>query len=303
MDVSVIYVNYHTSALILDSLKTLVEKTDGVTYEVIIVDNDTEPDLPGRFRTLFPEMELKFVMLKENIGFGRANNEGVKIARGRNVFFLNPDTLLVNNAVGELSDYLDKNPETGVVGGNLTDEKGMPMLSFRRLLPGINWEINELLNHIPEKIRYGRNLIYNYGTHPIEVGYVTGADLMMPMSVVDATGGFSDDFFMYYEETDLCWRVKKLGYGIKCVPTARIIHLEGGSFGPEMVNPARIKRSEVSRRIFYRRNISPWKTRLADFIYRMFLKSRVLLKRDEKYRARYKIYKGLIDNSSVNKEV
>lgn len=116
MDVSIIYVNYRTSGLIADSLRSVRALTQGVSYEVIVVDNNTEKSLPAEFGGLFPDIDIKYVMLDENVGFGRANNEGFKIAEGRNLFCLNPDTILLNNAIKILSDYLDAHPDTGIVG-------------------------------------------------------------------------------------------------------------------------------------------------------------------------------------------
>ena len=119
MDVSVIIVNYKTVPLILDCLESLRAKTKGITYEVIVVDNNSGDDFQERILERFPEVQC--LPLPENVGFGRANNEGLKIAKGRNIFFLNPDTLLLNNAIKILSDYLDGHPQVGACGGNLYD--------------------------------------------------------------------------------------------------------------------------------------------------------------------------------------
>ena len=289
MDVSIIYVNYHTSGLIADSLRSVIALTRGVEYEVIIVDNHSESDLPDRFNRLFPELHIRYVMLQDNIGFGRANNEGFKLAQGRNLFCLNPDTVLLNNALRILSGYLDDNPGTGIVGGNLLDADMKPALSFRRILPGIRWEMNELLHMHPEKLAFGRDSRFNHTDRPSEVGYISGADLMIRADLASSVGGFNPEFFMYFEETDLCLRVRKAGYSIVNVPQASIQHIEGGSYVESGFNPCRLERNERSRLTYYRLNSPPVRTTVANLIYGSFLLSRAILKHSRAYRHRLKL--------------
>lgn len=280
MDVSVIIVNYHTSELVTDCLRSLYAQCRGVELEVIVVDNASEPGLQRKFDALFPELEVKCLQLDENVGFGRANNAGAEIASGRNLFFLNPDTILVNDAVSILSGYLDSHPDTGAVGGNLYDEGMNPMLSFRRRYPGIRWELNELLHNWPDRLRYGDNRRFNHTGQPMQVAYITGADLMIPASLFHGIGGFSPEFFMYYEETDLCRRISRAGYRIMSIPEARIQHLEGGSFSPDPeAIQARRRRAEHGRDTYYRRNVPPLRRHTANLLYRLFILSRKLLKR------------------------
>lgn len=293
MDVSVIYVNYHTSNLIADSLESLYAHTKGLKFEVIIVDNASEPDLEQMISTRFPGKGIKFVMLDENLGFGLANNAGFAIADGRNLFCLNPDTVLINNAVGILSEYLDKHADTGCVGGNLYDEQMNPTYSFRRMLPGLRWDISELLHLMPERIAYGRSQRFNYEADPIDVGFISGADIMIKRSVLEQTGGFSDRFFMYYEETDLCKRIIRAGYKIKNIPAAKIQHLEGGSFSDTGINFKRLDRSERGRYEYYMRNVGKFRRGVCNAIYRMFLFSRKVLKHDKAYGYRLSIQKDI----------
>lgn len=280
MDVSVIIVNYHTSELVTDCLRSLYAQCRGVELEVIVVDNASEPGLQRKFDTLFPGLGVKCLQLDENVGFGRANNAGAEIASGRNLFFLNPDTILVNDAVSILSGYLDSHPDIGAVGGNLYDECMNPMLSFRRRYPGIRWELNELLHNWPDRLRYGDNRRFNHTGRPMQVAYITGADLMIPASLFLSVDGFSPEFFMYYEETDLCLRISQAGYRIMSLPDARIQHLEGGSFSPDPAAlSARRRRAEHGRDTYYRRNVPTLRRHTANLLYRLFVLSRKLLKR------------------------
>lgn len=288
MDVSIIIVNYHTAHLIIDCLKSVYEKTNGITFEVIIVDNASGDGYDKIIETTFPDKNIKFITLPENIGFGRANNAGFKIAKGRNILCLNPDTILINNAVKILSDYLDTNPDVGACGGNLYDEQMNPALSFRRLLPGIRWELNELSHLWIDSILYGKNQRFNFTDHPVDVGYINGADLMMPKSIVDETKGFSPDFFMYYEETDLCHRIHQLGKKVVSIPSAHIQHLEGGSFDTSSINYGRLERSERGRTVYIRKNLNRPSQFIANLIYCIFLGSRAIIKRDRQFIFRLK---------------
>ena len=249
MDVSIIIVNYRTVPLILDCLASVYALTIGVDYEIIVVDNNSGDGFQERIQERFPEVVC--LPLSENIGFGRANNEGLKIARGRNIFFLNPDTLLLNNSVKYLSDYLDAHPNVGVCGGNLYDVEMRPMHSYRMYLPGILWELNDLLGgNLVDKLLWGKNRQFNHTGKSRSVGYITGADMMVRREVLDKVCCFSPRFFMYYEETELTYRIKKAGYKVVSVPQAKIQHLEGKSFKPG-INVSRIRYSIEGRNTYY----------------------------------------------------
>jgi len=246
MDVSIIIVNYNTTQLLIDAIDSVFTKTKDVKYEIIVVDNNSS-DCPQNILSEKYNDRIIYLGLSENIGFGRANNEAAKIAKGRNLFFLNPDIILLNNAVKILSDYLDNNPNVGCCGGNLVNRDIEPNHSFKRyFIPSIFDEINQLFFNLPEKLLYGKNVIYNYTNKPLKVGYITGADLMFRKELFDRLHGFDPDFFMYYEESELEYRVKKENYNIICVPYARILHFEGKSFSS---NIEKLKKSYASREI------------------------------------------------------
>ena len=292
-DVSIIIVNYHTSGQILNCLESIFRVTGQINYELIIVDNNSEPQIESLLTSKigYPlSSHLRVISLPENVGFGRANNEGAKIAGGRNLFFLNPDTLLLNDAVKILSDFLDSQPRAGACGGNLYDKAKRPTFSFRRVLPGVFWELDELFNTIPQRIRYGKNRFFNSSGKILEVGYIVGADLMIKSHVFRQVGGFRNDFFMYYEETDLCAAIRRLGLKIYNVPSAHIIHLEGGSFGEKEEFPKthKIDYVETGRFIYYRHNSSFIIRNISHFIYSLYLESRILMIRDEKKRDYYR---------------
>ncbi len=270
MDVSIIIVNYHTESLIKEAVKSLVEKTSGLSYEVIIVDSAPKGGFGKEISSWGLAVGIKYVAMAENQGFGAANNEGFKYSTGKYLFCLNPDTLLVNNAVKILFDYMESHPDCGAAGGNLYHENMRGALSFRRILPGSLLEFSERHHLHPERLLFGRNTRFNHTNHPIKVGYITGADLMLRADLIGEIGGFAPEFFMYFEETDLCCRIHRAGYRVISVPQAKIIHLEGKSMSEDGINPRKYKYYADSRVEYYKRNV---KLSEAVKAYKLHLKS------------------------------
>lgn len=272
MDVSIVIVNYNTISLTEQCIRSVIEHTKDVEYEIIVIDNNSGDDIETSIPAIFGNSKCRITCrkLSENVGFGRGNNEGFKMANGKYLFCLNPDTILINNAVKILRDFLDCHSEVGACGGNLFSKDIRPNHSFRRMLPGLKWELDLLLFGKIERWLYGKNTEFNHSGKPLEVGYITGADLMMRRDVAEAVGGFSTQFFMYFEETDLCAKIKRLGYRIMSVPEAHIVHLEGGSFtndGHAEINIKAIERSEDGRIIYYQLNAGGAKRWLLNAIY------------------------------------
>lgn len=236
MKVSIIYVNYKTAGLLMESIASVRKRTRGVSYEIIVVDNDSGDGSLTRISAAFPEVTC--LQAGDNLGFGRANNLGIERASGEYLLFLNPDTLLLNDAVSLLADFLDGHPDAAVCGGNLFDEEGKPTTSFSRHYPSFFWEALSILYLSPFSFPHPRSVYFNHTGRPLAVASVIGADLMARRSVIDRVGGFAPEFFMNYEETELCHRIRKAGYGIYSFPEARITHLEGRA--------SYIKRSRLS---------------------------------------------------------
>lgn len=250
MDVSIVFVNYNTVTLLINAINSVLNKTENVSYEIIVVDNASSDDSRNLLAEQFGS-EVKYLALPENIGFGRANNEGMKIAQGRNIFLLNPDTLLENNAIKSLSGYLDLNSEVGVVGGNLYNEDGSSQPSFSCYYPSIGFELSNLFHVLS---LYNRKT-FNDTETPIEVKRVVGAAMMIKRTVVNEVGGFDPRFFMYAEEDEWCHRIHKAGYKIVNIPESKITHLDGRSF--QFSEQRQIRRLEGLRTL-YRVSYSPF---------------------------------------------
>lgn len=250
-NVSIIIVSYNTRELLYSCLWTLFENTKNIDFEVVVVDNASSDQSIEMVKRFFPRVNV--IALGENIGFGRANNEGIRVAKGRNVFLLNPDTVLLNNAVKILSDYLDEHSEVAVCGGNLFTRELEGTHSYLMHLPALYSEVDQLLGERLSICRYGNNRFFNQLGQPLEVGYVSGADMMIRKSVLDEVGCFDPDFFMYFEETELTFRIREAGYRVMSVPEARIIHLEGQSF---KLKESREKMFLTSRRIYLKKTLT-----------------------------------------------
>ena len=245
IDVSIIIINYNTSALVNDCLKSIFEQSSDFSYEIIIVDNATENLSEMIYWT---DPRIRFLQLDKNLGFGGANNRAFEIASGRYLFCLNPDTVLINNAINILKDFLDIHPECGACGGNLYDEAGKPALSYKMRGPGFFEDTDQLLKRGLSRLFYGKNYMFNHGIKPQKTAYINGADLMLRRTVINQVGGFDNDFFLYYEETELQFRIRRYGYTICSVPQAKIIHLEGKSFS---ISRHRETLSLLSRKLYF----------------------------------------------------
>ena len=237
IDVSIIIVNYNTKELTRNCLKSVFERTDGISFEVIVSDNGSTDGSLEMIRAEFPQVVL--IENGANLGFGAANNRALAVARGKYVFYLNSDTVLLNNAVKMFFDYWENSSEKesiGALGANLLDEDMNITHSwgrfptFRAMARDIlhrNWTIVAkgllLFMHIPLE---GFRRPYEHRRTIGEVDYITGADLFMRN---DENAMFDETFFLYTEETDLEYRLALKNLSRILIGGPEIIHLQGKS--------------------------------------------------------------------------
>lgn len=229
---SIIIINYNSQSLTLDAIRSIRQMTDGVEYELIVVDNGSSEGT----EQLQQVEGIQLLELGENIGFGRGNNRGAEVSQGDYLLFLNSDILLRNNAIFEQVQYLDKHPEVVAVGGQLFDAEGQACHSYRKRLPGP-------LDDLCPKWNNDRTP----GVQPLSVGYIIGADLMVRSEVFRAVGGFDADFFLYYEDAELCHRLSEHGE-LHIIAQAEYTHLESRSQSSQLSKQRFIMRS---RRLYY----------------------------------------------------
>ncbi|GAB6009725.1 glycosyltransferase family 2 protein [Dysgonomonas reticulitermitis] len=222
IEVSVIIVNYNTSELLDNCIDSVQLKTEDVDYEIIVVDNNSEKGSLDHLIKKYPT--VNFIFSEENLGFGRANNLGVSYANGKYLFFLNPDTLLINNAILILLNYIENDSQVGICGGNLYEEDLTPALSYYEMSPYSRYTQEWLT-----LLGLSRPKNYHDDNRIKAVRAIIGADLLIRKEVFDTLGGFDPDFFMYFEELYLCNRVRESGYKIVAIPEAQIIHIGGAA--------------------------------------------------------------------------
>lgn len=237
LDVSIIIVNYNTKDLTRNCLKSVFEQTKDISFEVIVSDNGSTDGSLEMIKSEFPQVVL--IENNENLGFGAANNRGLKIAKGKYIFYLNSDTVLLNNAVKIFFDYWENSPEKekiGALGGVLQDEKGNLIHSggeFPKYKSICKERFSELVHSYTKYllIKLHLDMIYQFLRKEIKnerivsgvVDYVTGADLFM---LNDRFAKFDERFVLYYEETDLQKNLyNQTGKKSFLIDEPKIIHL------------------------------------------------------------------------------
>jgi GT2 family glycosyltransferase len=262
MDVSIIYVNYNTYNLLTNSIQSVIELTVDISYEILIVDNNSQLEEKLKLQQFCTSHKITLIESDTNLGFGKANNLAAKQAKGKYLFFLNPDTYLINNAIKELYLFSINNNIT-TCGANLFSKEEKPIHSYWMKMPSISFELSALFSDIPLKIKHHNSHEHNYTNQPKEVAFITGATLMIQHSLFKNIGGFDPDYFMYFEETDLQLRIKHTGNKIYNLPTAKIIHLESQSLKSRV---QKLKLFFTSRKIFYSKNCTKTEFTIANTV-------------------------------------
>ena len=211
----------------MDCIKSIYEQTDELEFEIIVVDNASTDDSCDVIAKEYPEVVL--VKSPDNLGFGRANNLGMEVARGEYIFLLNSDTILINNAVKLFYDYavLHDVEKIGVLGTILLDSDHKPTHSYGNFITIANtlFKCIPLMNRFTE----GRKTSCLADSQTLDVDYVTGADMFIPRVVLAEVGAFDPAFFMYCEEVDWQHRMSQQNFKRIIISGPQIIHLEGGS--------------------------------------------------------------------------
>lgn len=235
MDVSIIIVNYNTCNLTRNCLKSVFEQTKNIDFEVIVSDNGSKDGSIEMIKHEFPQVIL--IENNANLGFGTANNRGLKIAKGKYIFYLNSDTILLNNAVKMFFEYWENSPakdKIGALGGNLLDEEGNITFSYGKFpkpLREIVLFIKKLFVVYAKIILDLLNKKYkrekkSFAAKEGNVDFVSGADLFVKNNEF---AYFDERFFLYFEETNLEFQLMKNRLERVIIIGPKIVHLCGGS--------------------------------------------------------------------------
>jgi N-acetylglucosaminyl-diphospho-decaprenol L-rhamnosyltransferase len=237
IELSVIISTYNAREVLADCLTSIYQNPPNETYEIIVVDDASDDSTSEMVRDRFPNVRLLRNVI--NLHYTKSNNLALQNARGKYIFFLNNDTIVLRAAIDRMLAFLRAHPEAGAVGSKLLNEDGTIQWSVRAL-PDLGSALfggRSIVTRLFPNNRYSRRRLLHPDrdqTEPFVAGYVSGASKMMPRKVVDEVG-YLDTRMFYHVDADYCRRIEEAGYLCYYLPTAAVIHLnhKGGT----QVNP------------------------------------------------------------------
>lgn len=230
VDVSIIFVNWNAEHYLREAIASVYEFTSGLTFEMIVVDNASPAGGVDAIGEEFPEVQI--IKSRQNLGFAKANNLGFGHSRGVAVLFLNPDTRLVSPAINVMLQELKALPEAGVLGCKLLNTDLSVQTSCIQKFPTL---LNQVLDAEALQRRWPGCPLWDIRplleaeSGPVRVEVISGACMMLRRPVFERVGLFSEDYFMYAEDLDLCFKTKHAGLGNYLVGRATVVHHGGGS--------------------------------------------------------------------------
>ena len=233
MTVSIIIINYNSFRLTSDCIRSVIQYTKEISYEIILVDNASAESDPGLFLNEFPGIRL--IRSDKNGGFAYGNNLGIAASAGDIILLLNSDTVLTEDSISLSARYLMTHPEAGVVSCRMTYPDGKIQYTARRF-HSISWELLDLFRFIPLLMPYSKRakrMLGKYFRHDssLEADWLNGAFFMFPKKILEQLPGnkLDDRFFMYGEDQLWCEQFKNLGYRHLFFADTTIIHINSGS--------------------------------------------------------------------------
>lgn len=255
IDLSIIIVNFNTKEYIKNCLNPIFEGLNSVNVEIIVVDNNSADGSVEMLKNDFPMVKL--IANDKNVGFGQANNQGVRISKGRYILLLNSDTKILPKSIDILYNFMETHSEVGIAAPKLLNDD-LSLQRSCRDFPGLWRDINKALGffkYLPNHSLFGRIHIKGWDHDKIQqVDQPQGACLIVRRDVLEGEDIFDKQFYMYYEEVDLCYRAKKKNWRIYFIPEAKVIHYSGKSFSKNM--PRMIFHIYKSKFLFYKKHFN-----------------------------------------------
>lgn len=257
MDLSVIIVSYNTKELLADCLKSVKVASKDLKAEVFVVDNNSHDTSPQIVEKDFPWVKL--IANSENRGFSKANNQAIKVARGKYVLILNPDTRVLADTFIKMIKFMDQNPDVGVATCRVEFPNGNLDVDCRRHFP-TPWRSFCHFSGL-SKVFKGSRLFdqYNYGYLPDsrehEIDSCVGAFMIISKKAIQKVGMLDEGFFFYGEDLDWCWRFREHGYKIVYTPITKIIHYKGASSGIKKSSQEVTKATNESKKMVMRQSV------------------------------------------------
>jgi GT2 family glycosyltransferase len=230
LDVSIIVVNWNGRDLLAHCLQCVESTVKQTAYEIIVVDNASSDGSQTMVKQDFPQVKL--IENTDNVGFARANNQGMAISQGRYVLLLNSDAFVKEGTIDGMVAFMDAHPEAGMAGCKLLYEDGtvQPSVSCFPTLETEFYTAVGLEKLFPNSPIFGKYLMRYWDHNDVrEVDVILGAFMLARREAIDQVGMMDDSFFMYSEEVDWCYRFKHAGWKIYSTPEAEAVHLWGGT--------------------------------------------------------------------------
>jgi GT2 family glycosyltransferase len=266
---SIVIVNYNVYYFLDLCLKSVQKACSEINAEIIVVDNASSDNSCKLVSKNFPEVQL--ICNKENVGFSKANNQGVEIASGEFVLILNPDTVVGENTFLELLQFSKKVSDLGAAGVQLVDGTGTYLPESKRGIPTLKASFNRFLGKDKNKGTYYANDVSQDGVGVVDV--LVGAFMFLKTEVYKEVGGFDEDYFMYGEDIDLSYKLLKLGYQNYYIGTSKTILFKGESTRKDVKY---LKHFHGAMEIFYKKHFKS--NFLQDTGLKIFIKLWYLLK-------------------------
>jgi GT2 family glycosyltransferase len=223
MDLSIIIVNWNTRDFLLQCLESVYQTMKRIEMDIFVVDNGSIDGSIAAAKERFSE--VKFIQNEMNLGFAGANNQALRLAMGKYLLLLNPDTQVKKGAIDRLISFMDAHPEVGGAGAQLLNSDGSKQNSIANFPSLVTELLNKsLLRWLFPKAFPGKERNY---LEPIEVDSVIGACMIVKREAVEQVGLLDEDYFLFLEETDWCYRIKRAGWKIYHVPHSEIYHFQG----------------------------------------------------------------------------
>jgi len=238
-ELSIVIVNWNTRDLLRRCVESIATSNIPTQFEVILVDNDSQDESlslvheSSLAQSLLAKQQLRIVQNSENVGFGRANNQAFSLSQSPFVFLLNPDAQVHKDAIGKLLQTIRSNPRIGACGPRILNADGSTQTSVF-FSPPSPWHTFScqlrLYRMLPAKLR-GELLLGGHWTHNRrrDVPMLIGAAILVRREVIDQVGGFDEQFEMYSEDHEWCWRMRKAGWRVVFDPSATVTHHGGVS--------------------------------------------------------------------------
>jgi GT2 family glycosyltransferase len=256
MDVSIIIVSWNTCDVLRGCLRSILEETRDVSFEIIVIDNASRDDSAAMVRNEFPV--AKIIENSDNRGFAAANNQGIRVASGRYILLLNPDTVILKSAICRCVAYADHHPDVGVVGCQvLEDDRRIQRTGFS--FPG-PWNlfltVSGLSRAFPNSRLFGRPELGWWGRNSEQdLDVVSGMFMLVRHEAIEQVGLLDEDYFVYTEEADWCYRFFRAGWRRVFTPCAQIVHLDGGSKSTSQVSVKMFVQIQKSTMIYFRKHL------------------------------------------------